>query len=260
MGPYDPLGYATRMVLTTVAAIALAPKWVSLFNGRNLDGWTPKIKGYDLGVNFGDTFRVENGTIKVGYDKYDGEFRERFGHLFYKKSFRNYKLRLEYRFTGEQCPGGPGWAWRNSGIMLHGQDPKTMRKDQDFPVSIEVQLLGGPKEGERHTGNVCTPGTNIYYLGVLHTQHCTDSDSDTYPGDRWVKAEVEVHGNGLILHRIEGKEVIRYEKAQLDPNDQYGAALLLGRKSPDLESGTVSLQSESHPCEFRKIEVMELAE
>ena len=123
-------------------------KWVSLFNGKNLDGWTVKIKGFEAGENFGDTFGVENGVMKVGYSKYEN-FEGKFGHIFYKKSYSHYRLRLEYRFLGEQVPGGPGWALRNSGIMLHCQDPKSMGKDQNFPVSIEVQLLGGPKAGDR---------------------------------------------------------------------------------------------------------------
>src|SRR4051794_20414403 len=116
--------------------------WVPLFNGKDLTGWTPKITKYPFGENFGDTFRVEDGLLKVRYDKYD-QFDGKFGHLFYKDKFSDYVVRVEYRFVGEQCKGGPGWAIRNSGVMFHCQDPKTMRKDQEFPVSIEAQLLGG---------------------------------------------------------------------------------------------------------------------
>ena len=39
--------------------------WIALFNGKDLDGWTPKIKGYAAGENYGDTFRVEDGVLKV---------------------------------------------------------------------------------------------------------------------------------------------------------------------------------------------------
>ena len=170
-------------------------KWIPLFNGKDLTGWKVKIKGYELNDNFGDTFRVVDGVIKVAYDKYD-KFDNRFGHMFYEKPFSNYILRVEYRFVGEQVPEGPGWAFRNSGIMLHGQSPESMRKDQDFPVSVEVQLLGGAATGERSTGNVCTPGTHIVMDGKLITRHCNDSRSKTYRGDQWVTIEVEVHGSG----------------------------------------------------------------
>ena len=41
-------------------------EWIQLFNGRNLDGWTPKFAKHDLGENFNDTVRVENGVLEVG--------------------------------------------------------------------------------------------------------------------------------------------------------------------------------------------------
>lgn len=235
------------------------PQWTPLFNGKDLYGWTPKINGYDLGENFKDTFCVKDGVIQVNYDGYGGKFNSRFGHLFTKSLFKSFVFRCEYRFTGEQLPDAPGWAFRNSGIMFHCQDPKTMRKDQPFPVSIEVQLLGGNGKDERHTGNVCTPGTNIVYQGKLWTQHCTDSTSKTFHGDGWVKVEVEVRPDGKIIHRINGETVLEYEAPQLDPNDSDGKALIDRRGGEKmLTEGWIALQSESHPCEFRGIEVREV--
>ena len=251
-----------RVMVLVALAVLLAPAqieqgWVSLFNGKDLEGWVPKIKGHPAGENFGNTFRVENGVIKVSYDGYGGKFQDRFGHLFYKTPFSNYKLRLEYRFLGTQLPDGPGWAFRNSGIMIHGQAPETMGLDQDFPVSSEVQLLGGAETGERSTGNVCTPGTNMVMDGKLVPRHCTDSSAATYRGDQWVSCEVEAHGNGLIIHRINGKEVLRYEKVQYDPNDKDAKPLIKDGHLM-IDGGSISLQSESHPVEFRKIEIMQL--
>ncbi len=234
-----------------------AEEWTSLFNGKNLDGWTPKIKGYALGDNFGKTFRVVDGAIQVSYDDYGGKFDGRFGHLFYKSQYSNYIFRMEYRFTGKQLPDGPGWAYKNSGVMIHGQDPKTMTKDQDFPVSSEVQLLGGDDTGERHTGNLCTPGTNVVMDGKLVLQHCFDSTSDTFRGDVWVKLEIEAHGHGVIIHRINGKEVFRYEQVQLDERDADAKRLIKDGKLA-VSGGTISLQSESHPVEFRNIQIREL--
>jgi 3-keto-disaccharide hydrolase len=233
-------------------------KWIQLFNSRDLEGWTPKIKGFEAGDNFADTFRVENGVLKVRYDKYTGPFRGRFGHLFYNKPFSNYILRVEYRFVGDQAPGGPAWAIRNSGVMIHGEAPESMRKDQDFPVSLEVQFLAGDGKTPRTTANLCTPGTNVVMNGKLHTQHCTNSSSDTYLNDQWVAVEVEVHGNKLIRHKINGKTVIEYTEPQLDPNDPDGKRLLDAGQGKMLTSGTISLQSESHAIDFRKVELMEL--
>lgn len=257
---------AVAVVLSCIVALPAAAqeiprdgKWVQLFNGKNLDGWTPKIKGYDVGVNVGDTFRVENGVLKVSYDKYEGAFDGRFGHLFYKTPFSNYIVRVEYRFVGEQAKGGPEWAFKNSGIMIHGQTPQSMRKDQDFPVSIEVQLLGGKAEGPRTTANVCSPGTHIVMNGALVTKHCNDSSSPTFRGDEWVTVAVEVHGNGAIKHFVNGQLVLQYEQPQLDDSDVDAKALLAAAKGNRmLKGGTISLQSESHPIEFRKVEIMEL--
>ena len=232
--------------------------WISLFNGKDLDDWLIKIKGYDLNDNYGNTFRVEDGILKVCYDQYE-EFDGKFGHIFYKDKFSHYRLRLEYRFVGDQVRGGPGWAFRNNGVMLHCQSPGSMRKDQNFPVSIEVQLLGGNGREERSTGNLCTPGTNVVMNGELVTRHCTPSNSKTYHGDQWVTAEIEVHGAGIVKHIINGEVVMEYEKPQLDERDADAKRLI---KDGDklLYGGYIALQAESHPTEFRKVELLELKE
>lgn len=239
------------------AAQPAGPTWVSLFNGKDLDGWTPKITGFALGDNYNDTFRVEDGVLKVAYDRYE-KFDGRFGHLFYKTPFSHYRIRLEYRFTGEQAPEGPGWALRNSGIMLHCQDPATMAVGQNFPVCLEAQLLGGDGEHERSTGNLCTPGTHVVMDGKLVTQHCIPSSSPTYHGDPWVTAEMEVHGGSLIRHIINGQPVIEYSQPQLDPKDADAKKLIEAGADLMVTEGYISLQAESHPVEFRKIELMVL--
>ncbi len=232
--------------------------WIQLFNGKDLDGWIPKITGYEVGENFGDTFRVENGVLKVAYDKYD-KFNNCFGHLFYKDKFSYYRIAVEYRFVGEQCPGGPAWATRNSGIMIHGQPPKTMRKDQDFPISIEVQLLGGLGKGPRTTANLCTPGTNVVMNDKLETRHCISSSSKTFDGDQWVRAEVEVHGDGMIKHIVNGEQVLWYEMPQIGGGNVSNFDPQVKRDGVLLRGGSISLQSESHPVEFRKVELLNLA-
>ena len=233
---------------------------MSLFNGKDLTGWTPKIRYSELGENFGNTFRVEEGLLKVRYDKSSYEkFGERFGHLFFKDSFSNYRFRVEYRFVGDQCTEGPGWATRNSGVMVHGQDPKTMSKDQDFPVSIEVQLLGGNGKDKRTTSNLCTPGTNVVMNGELKLQHCMNSSSKTYHGEDWVTAEIEVHNSDVIRHLIDGEVVLEYNQPQLDKRDANAKALIRDENLL-LTGGTISLQSESHPIDFRKVEIMVLEE
>ena len=231
-------------------------KWIQLFNGKDLDNWVVKIRHHELGENFNDTFRVEDNLLKVSYDKYD-DFSETFGHIIYKKPFSNYLIRVEYRFVGKQVRNGPNWAFRNSGIMLHGQKPETMQKDQRFPVSIEVQLLGGSGSGKRTTANLCTPGTNVVMDGNLLTRHCTNSRSKTYHGDQWVTVEVEVRGGKTIKHKLNGKVVLEYTDPQLDPRDADAKRLIKNDKLI-IDRGYISLQSESHPVEFRKVELLPL--
>ena len=237
----------------------LEAQWIELFNGRNLDGWVPKIAGYELGVNHADTFRVEGGVLRVSYDGYE-TFDGRFGHLIFGTPFSHYRLRVEYRFVGEQCAGGPGWAFRNSGVMLHGQSPESMTVEQEFPVSIEAQMLGGNGRDERPTANLCTPGTHVEMAGELVTRHCTNSSSRTYHGDGWVALEVEVHGNGVIRHWIDGEVVLEYERPQLDESDPDAQRLLAAGQPLQLGGGYLSLQAESHPLEFRQVELLLLEE
>jgi hypothetical protein len=252
-------GLLAAVLLTSPAPLpAAAQGWVPLFNGRNLDGWRPKITGYDAGVNFGDTFRVVGGVLKVAYDQYGGAFNGRFGHLFHKDTFSYYRLRVEYRFVGAQAPGGPDWAVRNSGVMLHGETPEAMTRDQEFPTSIEVQFLGGDGAAPRTTSNLCTPGTNVVMDGKLITRHCTNSKSKTYPGDQWVTAEVEVCGSRLVQHWLDGEVVLAYNEPQIDERDAHAKGLLERMGSKLIGEGTISLQSESHPVEFRRVEVRRL--
>ncbi len=225
-------------------------EWIQLFNGKDLNDWAIKFKGEELGVNYNNTFRVEDGLLRVSYDNWD-EWNGKFGHIFYKDEFSHYRLRVEYRFVGEQAKNGPGWAIRNTA---------SMELDQDFPTSIEVQLLGGNGTDERSTMNLCTPGTNVEMNGELIEQHCINSKSKTYHGDQWVSVEVEVHGGEVIRHFVEGVEVMHYEKPQLDPRDPTYDKLLPADGNIILTKGTISLQAESGPTDFRKIELLVLEE
>jgi hypothetical protein len=233
--------------------------WQVLFNGKDLNGWTPKISKHELGDNFGKTFRVENGLLEVRYDKYKN-FDGQFGHLFWKDPYSYYRIAVEYRFVGQQLAGGPSWALRNSGVMMHSPDPRTMPRDQDFPISIEGQLLGGNSDGKpRSTANMCSPGTEIVYQHKLYKDHCLNSSSPTFDGEQWVHAEFEVHGSGTITHYVNGQQVLEYD------TPQYGGGQVADFNTttkPDgqlIEGGYISLQSESHPIDFRKVELLNLA-
>jgi hypothetical protein len=233
-------------------------EWISLFNGKDLNDWVVKIRRHEVGVNFGQTYRVNDGMIQVRYDQYTA-FNEQFGLLFYKEPFSHYRLRVEYRFVGDQVPGGPEWARRNSGIMLHSQDPKTMPAMQDFPISIEFQFLGGLSNGAmRSTGNMCSPGTNIVLAGKLETRHCINSTSETYNGDQWVLAEAVVLGDSKMTHLINGKAVIEYTEPQIGGGSVSGHDPAVKQDGKRLTEGYIALQAESHPIDFRRVELLNL--
>ena len=232
-------------------------EWVSLFNGESLDGWTPKIRGEMFAEDARNTFRVEDGAITVSYDSYDS-FGEEFGHLFHNVPYDYYRLRYRYRFLGDQVHDGPGWAWRNSGIMIHSPAGATMGIDQDFPISIEVQLLGGNGADERTTANLCTPGTNVVINGELETRHCISSTSATYHGDDWVNGEILALGDSLIVHRIEGQDVLAYTHPQMGGGSVSGHDDSLKVDGQLLNGGYLSLQSESHPVQFKDLEILNL--
>ena len=231
--------------------------WIQLFNGKDINDWKVKITGYPLNDNYGNTFRLEDGILKVNYDSYPA-FEQKFGHLFYKQKYSYYVLGIEYRFVNDQARGGPGWATRNSGAMLHSQDPETMMLNQDFPISIEVQLLGGNGKDERTTANLCTPGTNVVMNGKLITDHCISSRSKTYHGDQWVRVEVLVLGDSLVKHVIDLETVLEYEKPQIGNGNVANYDSIVKKDGMLLKEGYIALQSESHPVEFRKVELVNL--
>lgn len=233
-------------------------QWSPLFNGQDLNDWIVKINHHDVGVNWGNTFRVEDGILKVLYDQY-GDFNEQFGHLYYKQPYSYYHLVVEYRFVGELQRGAPSYTLRNSGVMYHSQDPRTMPRDQNWPISVEVQFLGGLGDGRpRPTGNMCSPGTDVVYQGRIDPRHCIESGSKTYDGDQWVRAEAIVLGDSLITHLINGDTVLQYTSPQIGGNvvENYDPAIK--QDGTLLKGGYIALQSEGQGIDFRNVELLNL--
>lgn len=249
---------AQAQALNPVPEHKKAPgEWHALFNGKDLSGWTVKIANHPPGENFRNTFRVEDGVIKVSYDGYD-KFDGRFGHLYSNHAYSRYVLQLEYKITGQAIADSPPWAKLNSGVMIHSQSPMSMGLNQAFPASMEFQFLAVGTSAGKQSGNVCTPGTNLEMKGKLLTEHIIDSSSKLFPLDEWVAVEVEVRGNDEVIHRINGVEVLRYQHPQLDPKDESGQALLTSGAPLQLSFGHIALQAESQPIWFRNIRIRQL--
>lgn len=241
-----PLLIATAWITSLNAH---AEEWIQLFNGKDLDGWILKFAQMPVGENHNDIFRVEDGMLKVSYDQME-KFDGRFGHLFYHKPFSHYRVRAEFRFTEKRAEGGPNWAFRNNGLMLHSQHPDEMRLDQNFPTSIEMQLWGNdPEKGEafsgRPMGNLFTPGTKVTLNGEESNGGNDTSSSPHFSGLDWVTVEAEVRGHDEIVHYVNGEEVLRYQNPRLDDGTP-------------LSSGYIAIQAETHNTEFRKIELLPL--
>jgi hypothetical protein len=243
------------------AAPAPAPKpapeheWQRIFDGKTLAGWTPKITGRAVGEDPLAMFTVHNGAIRVShahYKKFEGEF----GHLFWKTPLTAFRIRFDYRLFGDPLPGIKVWQTSNSGLMFHSQAPATMRGDQDFPVSLEFQLLGIPRPTQEPSGNLCTPGTSVEIDGKRDPRHCILSTSPLLPVGRWTQAAVEVLPNGEITHLIDGKPVLHYAAPELDPADKDAQPLIAATGGKlQLRGGYIALQSEGHQIEFRNIEL-----
>ncbi len=245
---------ALALFVTSGAACVsdTSDEWISLFNGRDLTGWTLKITGSELGQDPWNTFRVEDGLLTVGYENYD-EFAGRFGHLFYEEPFSHYQLRLEYRFVGTQLPDAPQWAFKNSGVMFHSQSPQTMLVDQSFPISLEAQLLGGNGTDERPTANICTPGTHVEMQGVLVEDHCTSAAAPTIHTDEWVTVDLLVLGDSLIAHIMDGDTVLMYSRPVIGGADSTELEAAGMQDGEAVAGGYIALQSESHPIQFRQV-------
>lgn len=241
-------------------------EWISLFNGNDLSGWEIKIADYELGLNLYETFVVEDSMIRIRYNNYDN-FNDAFGHMYYETPYSFYKLSFDYRFVGEQLEGGASWNVRNSGIMLHSQSASSNEFTQHFPVSVELQLLGGLNDGERTTANVCTPGTAVEINGKVNYKHCISSTSATYHGDRWVHCEAIVKGGESMTFVVEGDTVLYFDKPQIGGGNnktwtKYGIErdqeLWNSKEGSILTEGYIALQAESHPIDFKNIKLLNL--
>ena len=231
--------------------------WINLFDGSNYADWTPKFAGFEMGDNYKKRFVYKDSLLSVRYATRDS-FAGNFGHLFYKTPYSHYRLKATYRFVGEQQQGGPGWAFRNNGLMLHCQSPESMGIDQDFPISLELQLLGGNGADPRANANLCTPGTNVVMNDSLFTPHCVNSTSETYHGDQWVEVEALVLGDSLIQHILNKEVVMEYRKPTMGGGEISGYNEAVYQEGKTIEKGYISIQAETHPIDFKSIELLDL--
>ncbi|MFY0652987.1 MAG: DUF1080 domain-containing protein [Cyclobacteriaceae bacterium] len=243
--------------------------WIQLFNGKDLTGWDIKFSGHEINDNYKNTFKVEDGILKVDYGEYEN-FDKKYAHLYYQKPFSHYRLRIEYRFVGGQLPGGETWENFNSGVMLHSQSAQDQQFDQDFPASIEMQFLGEVEGENRTNGNLASPGTHVINeQDTLHTRHMLYSTYKAPAGEGWVNIEAIVLGDSIVHHVVEGDTVLTYTKPRIGGWEQRDnrerpwvedLSWFQENEGKPLKEGYISLQAESHGIHFRKIELLDLSE
>jgi hypothetical protein len=240
-------------------------QWTPILNDPS--DWTIKMGGQDLHEDADKTFQLHDGILKVYGEKRDQSVKV--GHMFYnKKPSPNFRLRFEYRFTGKQFQSDENWPEQYGGVVFHAQSPTSMGLKQDYPICLEFQLLGGKNTGERPTGNVCTIGTQVFTADTLNPSHCINSTSPTFDGDRWVKAEMEVWGDSLIRHYIEGVPVLEYTHPQIgggfvSPSFDWIKGNVkdweewAANDGTPLKEGFLAIQAHD-PIEFRAMELLDL--
>jgi hypothetical protein len=235
--------------------------WTQLFNGTDFKDWDIKTMGLALNQDPKNTYRIVDSAIEVNYSNYTDWSGEPWSHIGYKvRPFSYYVVRLEYQFFGNQVGGAPGYANENSGIMLHSQSLASMALNQNWPISLEDQLLGPKSTQGPGSGNLCTPGTAVEYpKGQFNDNHCINAVANTKASaPAWVKASAIVLGDSMVVQLIENKPVLTYYR----PMEQQGIVTgnttraIINRKP--LGSGYILLQAESSPIRFRRIQLANL--
>ncbi len=242
--------------------------WVQLFNGKDLSDWDIKFAGKELNVNFNNTFKVVDSAISVDYSGWT-RFSDEFGHAANKtKAYSHYLLRVEYQVGPTQVTGGPAWAVQNNGLMVHSQSMASMTLKQDFPISMETQLLGAGNTGSnpKNTMNLCTPGTAFYNNpsgGSVNMEHCVPSTATARPAPgTWAWVSVSVMGDSIIRHFNQksptGTPVFTYYRPVYWTGNVANPPANTPANGTPLKSGYIAIQAETHPYKFRKMELLDL--
>ncbi len=214
------------ILLPLLVASALAEP-VALFNGKDLSGWTADVPEADKNPDIKPSFIVRDGKL-VSLGK-------PLGHLVTDKEYQNYRLTVEYRFTGNAG---------NCGVLVHSSKPRALYGM--FPQSIEVQMQSGQagdfwcigenievpdmekrrphKEGQKFGGGP-EDARNIKNL----------TDDSEKPLGEW-NTMVITCKNDTVTVSVNGTEVNA------------------GTKATALK-GKIALQAEGTEVEFRKVEL-----
>jgi hypothetical protein len=200
---------------------------VSLFNGKDLSGWKPDVPARDRDPNGPPSFVVRDGKL-VSLGKPEG-------HLVSDGRFRDYRLELEYRFSGK-----PG----NCGVLIHASKPRALYKM--FPQSIEVQMMSG------NAGDFWVIREDI-------TTKDMDKRRPRAPGEKWGSTEGDAR---RILNLTEGSEkpVGEWNNMVVEARGRTIKVWVNGDFVNEgfdatVDQGRIALQAEGAEVEFRKVQI-----
>lgn len=221
------------------AVVPTAP--LSLFNGRDLEGWT--VVGRDGDPAAADTWTVSDGVLKASGQPY--------GYVRTKGAYRDYILRIEWRWVAGPAPtdanGKP--RGRNSGVLLHIQG-----EDKVWPTCLEAQLQ------ERFAGDFIAMDMAVVFdeLTAMREKAAAEAGTDTAARERALGAR-------RITRRHESSEkpigewntyeiICRADTVTLVVN----GVLQNSATGLSISEGAIGLQSEGMPIEFRRVDLTAL--
>lgn len=218
------------LVLAACSAEPQAPVTVHLFNGADLHGWHADIPDADGNPDIAASFSVRDGLlISHGSPQ---------GHLLTDDFYSNYELIVEYRWPGE---GG------NCGVLVHASIPRMLYGM--FPQSIECQMHAG------NAGDFWCIGENI---AVENMAERRNGDPATWTGEEGANRHIRNLTDDSEKPLGEWntmKIVCRDKNIDIWVNDDH----VMSGFDCTATSGSVAIQAEGTPCEFRRIDLTPLA-
>jgi hypothetical protein len=246
--------FAGGFSLRAQSGAAADAGWVSLFNGKNFDGWYTFLPSTGKNNDPKKVFKWENGMVHI-LDIPDSDEKQEFGYLSSEKEFSNCRIRVEYKWgTKRFVPNDINK--RDSGLLYFFTGP-----DKIWPRALEFQIQETDTgdlwilEGSRVTTKIETEGYPMYVLsGPLHTQSGRRiiKFGDFENRDGWNTLELILDGD-TITHIVNGRAVMRawdIKQTSLQDPTQY----------LPVKSGRIMLQAEGAEIYFRNLQMKPLPE
>jgi hypothetical protein len=98
----------------------------------------------------------------------------------------------------------------------------------------------------------------VFYQGELDPRHCISSSSETYQWDQWVKADLIVYRDSLVIHMVNGDTVLVYSNPQIGGEVVDGFDPDIKQDGTPLTSGYIGLQAEGQGVVFRNLKMRNL--